>query len=309
MNNNPAGPFDEIKNIFRKQPLLSTLILVNTGIWILFQTLKVILFLFNEPYELTANIWIVQYLSLPADFSSLADHPWTILTYMFIHHDFLHVLFNMLWLFWFGRIFLEFMKPGKLLLNYFAGGIAGGFFYMAAFNIFPHFQEDLARSVAIGASASVMAIVSATAFYVPNYSLQLIFIGRVKIIYLALILFIIDFFMIPEGNAGGHFAHIGGAIWGFCYVMVIKKGTLSQVFSGSSSFMLRMKRFFGGSNMYVSGNAGNVKRPRTDDEYNFDKKQKEKKTDEILDKISKGGYDSLTKEEKEFLFKSSRKSD
>jgi membrane associated rhomboid family serine protease len=226
---------------------------------------------------------------------------------MFLHIDFWHILFNMLWLFWFGKIFLEFMDSRQLLVTYLVGGLAGGVLYILAFNAFPVFRNVLPESLALGASASVMAIVTAISFYAPNYSVQLILIGRVKIIYMALILFVIDFFAIPSGNAGGHLAHIGGALWGFSYVLMIKHGVLGPVFGRSGDIFTRMIKFFRPGKMHVSHKDPETRRSMTDDEYNLEKNIQQKRIDSILEKISKGGYDSLTREEKELLFKSSGK--
>jgi hypothetical protein len=150
-------------------------------------------------------------------------------------------------------------------------------------------------STAIGASASVMAIVTAISFHVPNFTIQLLFLGRMKIIYLAIALFIFDFFMIPTGNPGGHIAHIGGALFGLIY---------SQLVTGNNTD--RIRDFFRSKNPSSYG-SGYSQRPVTDAEYNLRKMENQKRIDEILEKISKGGYDSLSKDEKEFLFKTSTK--
>jgi len=305
MNYSSSGPLDEIKRIIRINPVLTKFILINTGIWILGKFIQVIFYLFNTPDVAIADAWIVSWFALPAWLPSLYAHPWTLVTYMFLHIEFWHILFNMLWLFWFGKIFLEFMKPRQFVLTYLIGGLTGGLFYIAAFNIFPVFSGMLPVSVALGASASVMAIVMAASFYAPEYSIQLLFIGRIKIIWLALTLFIIDFFAIPSGNPGGHLAHIGGALYGFTYVWIIRyrfRSGFSSLFGNSFN---RMKSRFRQGNPRASASNPFRERPMTDDEFNLRKLQGQKKMDEILEKISKGGYDSLTREEKDFLFKSS----
>jgi membrane associated rhomboid family serine protease len=307
MSYNASSPLDEIKRIFRQKSILSTLILINAVVWLLVKIIQVLFYLFNHPDVAIADDWITHYFALPAAMPALVARPWTFLTYMFLHIDFWHILFNMLWLFWFGKIFLEFLTSRELVITYLAGGLAGGLLYVCAFNIFPVFRDILPVSVALGASASVMAIVIATSFYVPNYSVQLLFIGRIKIIYLALALFIIDFFAIPSGNAGGHIAHIGGALWGFIYVLLIRQGFGKQVFRFPDNLTKGIKNFFRFNKLHMSSRNPEYKRPVTDDEYNFNKNLQQKKIDKILDKIAKGGYDTLTREEKEFLFKSSGK--
>ena len=299
------NPVEDIRHFFSQRSMLAILILINIGVWVLIKIASVFSFLYAQSGNASVDEWILHVFAVPAYLPTLLQTPWSLLSYMFLHLDFWHILFNMLWLFWFGRIFLEFLNVRQLLETYLLGGLAGAFFYIFAFNFFPVFQHALPVSYALGASASVMAIVTAISFYVPNYSLQLLLIGRVKIIYLAVLLFIFDFFAIPGGNSGGHFAHIGGALWGFIYVLILRKGFRGII---PVAFFERLS----GSGRKRSSRTGTKasptgydSRPKTDEEYNLEKKAKQKKIDEILEKISKGGYESLTKSEKEFLFKSS----
>jgi membrane associated rhomboid family serine protease len=301
------NPVDEIKRFFRQGSALSVLILVNVAVWVLIQVLKVVFFFYNSPGGDAVNSLLLNALALPASVSGLAAKPWTVLTYMFLHVDIWHILFNMLWLYWFGRIFLEFLPSRQLVLIYFLGGICGGLIYVLAFNIFPVFSAIAPVSFALGASASVMAIVMAIAVYVPNYTIQLFLFGRLKIIYLAVILFIFDFFMIPSGNAGGHIAHIGGALFGALYIILFRYSK-SQLLPGNPpDFIRNIINMFRNSKQNANRHAGNHGRPVSDEEFNLRKRDTQKKVDEILDKISKGGYDCLTKDEKEFLFKTSNK--
>jgi hypothetical protein len=226
---------------------------------------------------------------------------------MFLHIDFFHILFNMLWLYWFGKIFLEFMMERQLLLVYLLGGLSGGILYVLFFNIFPVFEKSLDQSVALGASASVMAIVAAVSLYVPGYSVYLLLLGRVRIIYIAIALFIMDFFMIRSDNAGGHIAHIGGALFGLSYILILGKGMNFKgltanwpKFSLAGIFRRRKKPDF----KVFEGGQWNS-RPMTDEEYNARKAARQKQVDIILEKVKKSGYPSLTEEEKELLFKSS----
>jgi membrane associated rhomboid family serine protease len=307
MNYGYSNPLDEIKRFFRQGSVLSILIIINLAVWVLVKIIQVIFFLFNQPDSAIAQSWITHYFALPAFLPALLSKPWTIFSYMILHIDFWHILFNMLWLYWFGKIFMEYLSSRQLFFTYLFGGISGGLLYVLAFNIFPVFHNILPRSVALGASASVMAIVMAISFYVPNYSIHLIFIGRIKIIYLAIALFVLDFFAIPAGNSGGHIAHIGGAVWGFIYILFLRKN-LAKSYSGFSSnnfsWIGKLFSFLGSGKKSYSNYS---QRPKTDDEYNMEKAAKQKKIDHILEKISKGGYESLTKEEKDFLFRSSGK--
>ena len=303
--NQPANPLEEAKRFFRQGSALSLLILVNVGVWVCVQILRVLLFFFNIHDGDAAGTLVMHLLALPASFPLVAVRPWTIVTYMFLHVEFWHILFNMFWLYGFGRIFLEFLPSRMLVVIYFLGGIAGGLVYILAFNIFPVFADLVPVAFALGASASVMAIVTAISFYVPEYTIQLFLLGKIRILYLAIILFVFDFFMIPSGNPGGHLAHIGGALFGFLYISIYRKlktkGFSGVGFSVSSLF----GKFRRNKSTYTS--SGYSGRPVSDEEYNLKKAENQKKVDEILEKISKGGYDSLTKAEKEFLFKTSTK--
>lgn len=299
--------FDEIRRFFRQGSALSVLMLINIALWFIIQVIKVLFFFYNSPDGDAVNRVVLHSLAVPASLPFLVMRPWTILTYMFLHVDIWHILFNMLWLFWFGKIFLEFLPPRQLILVYLLGGITGGVVYVIAFNIFPVFDAIVPVSFALGASASVMAIVTAISVYVPNYSIQLMLIGRMKIIYLAVILFVFDFFMIPSGNAGGHLAHIGGALFGASYILLYRYAGSATSTGNDSRFIGNFMNMFRNRSKQGHAPGMHTGRPVSDEAYNLRKKENQKRTDEILDKISKGGYDCLTKDEKEFLFRSSNK--
>ena len=299
------NPIEEIRYFFSQRSMLAILILINIGVWILVKIAYVFSFLYAQQGNISSNEWFLHFLAVPAYLPTLLDSPWTLVTYMFLHFDFWHILFNMLWLFWFGRIFCEYLNTKQLLETYIIGGLAGAVFYIFAFNFFPVFSGALPVSYAMGASASVMAIVTSISFYVPNYSLQLLFIGRVKIIYLAVLLFVFDFFAIPGGNSGGHFAHIGGALWGFTYILILRKGFKGIIPQAFFDWISKWSKTLSARHQKKASSANVNSRPKSDEEYNIEKKAKQRKIDEILEKISKGGYESLTKSEKEFLFKSS----
>jgi hypothetical protein len=212
----------------------------------------------------------------------------------------------MLWLYWFGRIFLEYLTERQLLTTYLLGGIAGAAFYILSFNIFPKFQDSYLQSIALGASASVMAIVVAISYYVPNYRIYLLFIGPVKIYYIALFSIVLDVLMIRSSNSGGHLAHLGGAIWGFYSIYLLRRGVDPGSFL-SKTFSFRLKNVFQGRKKTKFKKVYTNTRPVSDDEYNLRKKQEQETIDRILDKISRSGYESLTKQEKELLFKNSGK--
>ncbi|MBE0666776.1 MAG: rhomboid family intramembrane serine protease, partial [Bacteroidales bacterium] len=182
------GIWEDIKTSFKHGTSLTRLIYVNTGVFIIIKILEMIGVLASRP-DLASSV--VGFLSIPAAMPALLARPWTLLTYMFLHQGFIHLLFNMLWLWWFGKIFLGYLDQRKLVAVYFMGGIAGGLLYVAVFNIFPAFAGTVNVSIALGASASVMAMVITTAVYLPEMELHLLFFGRIKLKYLALITFLI----------------------------------------------------------------------------------------------------------------------
>ena len=299
-----GNPLEEIGRFFRSKSVIARLIIINSVIWLSIGVLRVISFLFNLQDSSVIN-FVVDFLALPANTGLALNHPWTLITYMFLHIDFFHILFNMLWLFWFGKIFLEFMKARQLLWVYLLGGISGGLLYILFYNIFPVFEKSVDQSFALGASASVMAIVTAISVYVPGYTVQLLFIGRTRILYIAAILFVLDFFMIRSSNAGGHIAHIGGALFGLSYIVARRKGMnfdwfLSDIRSARIFRRPRKKRYSATDATFTFNND----RPLSDEDYNRRKAERQKVIDNILDKISKSGYESLSKEEKEILFRS-----
>jgi membrane associated rhomboid family serine protease len=289
---------DEIKLTFRNGSALTRLIYINTGVFILITLGSGIGYLMNNQ-ELQLKIMNV--LAVPSSLSILLKRPWTIITYMFTHKDILHILFNMLWLYWFGIIFLEYLDQKKLVAVYLFGGICGALIYILSFNVFPVFRSVVDSSVAIGASASVMAIVIAAAVYVPDYAVNLLFIGRVKIKYIALAIFILTSFMDFSVNSGGKLAHIGGALFGYIYIINLRRGRdLGKWINQAVDFFATY--FRPGKKMKVT-----YKKPVTDYDYNKARAERQEKINKILEKISKGGYDSLTKEEKDLLFRESQK--
>lgn len=287
-----------IKKTFGKANSLSRLIYINAIVFLVFLVFEIISFLFNNP---DIEAVVLHLFAIPASLKTLLVRPWTLITYMFTHKDIWHILFNMLWLYWFGKIFLDYLDQRKLVAIYFLGGVSGAIVYVLSFNIFPAFTGMVHDSVAIGASASVMAIVISTAAYIPDYSINLFLLGRIKIKYIALAIFILTSFMDFSVNSGGKLAHMGGALFGFLYILNLRKGKdIAKGFNRIIDFLATL--FKPRKKMKVS-----YKRPVTDYEYNKIKSDRQLKINQILDKISKGGYDSLTKEEKEFLFSESQK--
>ncbi len=287
---------DEIKKSFRGGSTLIKLIYINLAVFLAVKLIGVVFFLLS----IDPTFSIVNWFAVPADISNLVFKPWTIFTYMFLHQDFLHILFNMLWLYWFGQIFLRYFDEKKLLSVYLVGGLAGAALYILAFNVFPVFSNILPMSYALGASASVIAIVIAVSVYAPNFKVNLLFFGPVALKYIAIVTIILDILSIASSNAGGHIAHLGGALLGYFYIVQMKKGR--NITKGFDRFMDKVFSLFKRREKFKV----TYKRPVTDYEYNKSKAAEQKNIDAILDKIAKSGYDSLTKTEKEILFKNSK---
>jgi membrane associated rhomboid family serine protease len=292
------GLWDDIKKTFREGSTLTRLIYLNIAVFIVLTIIAVIGFLITDPdiSDKALNLFAV-----PSSLKTLLLRPWTLITYMFVHKDVWHILFNMLWLYWFGAIFLEYLDQRKLVAVYLLGGLSGALLYILSFNIFPAFAGVVSESVAIGASASVMAIVVAIAAYVPDYTVQLILFGRIKIKYMALAIFVLTSVMDFSVNSGGKLAHIGGAFFGYFYTLNLRQGR--DMGKGLNSII----DFFAA--MFKPRKKLKVTHKKTATEYEYNKVKVEHQAiiNRILDKISKGGYDSLTKEEKETLFKESQK--
>lgn len=303
-----AGITDEIKASFKNGNAAIKLIYINLGVFIIVKLLSVFFYLFSPAQADIQGFFMdtkLTYLMLPADLGRLLYKPWTIISYMFLHFGFLHILGNMIWLFWFGRIFLKYLNEKQLYTTYLLGGIVGAALYIISYNLFPGLKPYLAHAEVLGASAAVTAIVIAISFYAPNYTVYLPLIGPVKIKYIAAVYLVLDVLQIASSNAGGHIAHIGGFMYGYIFALQMKKG--NDIGRGFSTFMdgiaILMKRK---PKMKVSYKS--QARQMDDLDYNKSKAESQKEVDKILDKIAKSGYDSLSKKEKETLFKMSNKS-
>jgi len=288
--------FKDIIKQFKKANTLTKLIYINIIIYIIFQFSFVFSFLFNiEQLQLSS------FLALPADISNLMRCPWSIISYMFLHQNILHLIFNILWLFFSGKIFLSLFSNKQLISTYILGGISGAILFIVSFNIFPVFENNINNSYAIGASASVLAIIIAIATKSPNYKIDLFIFGKIKLKHIAIASIVFDILSIPNGNAGGHIAHIGGALYGYIYVRQYDKGNdISSGFNNIidyiySLFIKRSKI----KKVYSNFNS--------EESYLKRKLNEQAKIDKILDKISKSGYDGLTSKEKDMLFKASKK--
>ncbi len=291
---------DSTRNIFvnlRRQSTLIKLILINVLVFLLLSLLKVTGLLFELPVP---NL--LEYLGVSSAPGIVIKHIWTLFSYMFVHYDVFHILFNMLMLYWFGRLFLMYFTSKNMTALYILGGLAGALFYILTFNTIPYFIRQ-GDSYMIGASASVMAIIFATAFYNKNMELNLFFVLRVKIVYIAWAIFLLDIIALGgSSNVGGHVAHIGGAIVGYFYAASYLKG--KDITKGLNNLIDKIANLFKRKpKMRVTYNS----KRETDYEYNERKHREDEDIDRILDKIKQSGYSSLSKEEKKRLFDASKK--
>jgi membrane associated rhomboid family serine protease len=297
---------DEFKSAFNKYNNAPVqLIIINVVIFVVFAVFSLIAS--YSPLE-SAFDFLHRQFALPAPFSVFATHPWTLITYMFMHDlsDILHILFNMLVLYWFGRLFAEYLGSDKLVALYVLGGIAGGIAFLLAYNTIQVLIDRQPLLGLVGASASINAVVVATAVLLPNYTFFLLFFGPVRIKYIAIVTVILSFLGANAngGNPGGNIAHLGGALFGYVYMKQLQAGSnwgmwvtvtidwIKGLFSNRPRVKVSYRKAETAGKARAAEKGG-----YTQDEI-----------DAILDKISAGGYESLTKEEKEKLFNASKKS-
>lgn len=299
--------FEEFKNAFqRPNNAHIQLILINVIVFLVLGVIKV----FATVSEHSHIFEIIHsQLAIPAPILSFIKAPWTIITYSFIHDlsGILHILFNMLVFYWFGKLFIEYLGSDKLIALYVLGAIAGGVLYLLVYNTIPFYADRIPVHGMVGASAAVYAVLVATATLLPDYTFFLLFFGPVRIKYIALIYIVISFLGSVGGNAGGNVAHLGGALMGYIYIKQLQAGVnwgswviaviswVKQLFSSKP----KVKVSYRNETPYQKTSAKAAKSTMS--------KASQEEIDAILDKISDRGYDSLTKEEKEKLFNASKK--
>lgn len=290
----------DLKENFRRGSIYIQLIYINVAVFVLTTLAEVLFRLFNRSLA-----GVFEWLELPASLSRFILQPWSLLTYMFMHAGLTHILFNMLWLYWFGALFLQFFSAKHLRGIYVLGGICGGLLYMLAYNVFPYFRPVTDYSFMLGASASVLAVVAATAYREPDEPIRLLLLGTIRLKYLALIVIGTDLLFVTSENAGGHIAHLGGALAGLWFASALSRGTdIVRWINGaldavSSLFSPRPRK----PKMKVRYGTGR----QQDYDYNARKKARTDEIDRILDKLRKSGYDSLSTEEKKSLFDASKR--
>ena len=270
---------DKLKYSLSVMGQLQKLIVINIIFFIIPLLLNTFLWLFE-----LKDISIMDYFVVEADLMSLIFKPWSLITYGFLHGSFSHLFWNMIMLFYFGNILVNYFGDKRLLNVFFNGILFGGIIYIISYNLFPVFTG--VSSKMIGSSAGVMAILFYITSYNPNHTIRFFFLN-IKLLYIAIFLLLMDIIQIPVENSGGHIAHLGGALIGFLMFRSFKGIDFVDIYT----------------NLSTKKNNKKIKRNKTFSESNFD----QKKIDSILDKISESGYESLTKEEKNYLFKASNK--
>jgi membrane associated rhomboid family serine protease len=296
------GIIDDLKMEYRVGGIVQRLIFWNVGLFVV----PMILFSILRLSGIDLPEWDWNYrgaygqdwFSLSSNPADLLWKPWSILLYAFLHSGFLHLLFNMIMLHFAGRLFLTFFTQKQLFGVYVLGGIFAGLLYIVSYNLLPVLAGR--QSGMTGASASIMAILFAVTAYSPMYSVRLLLIGTVKLWHIAGVLLVLDLISVSVENTGGHIAHLGGALFGYLYIVLLKNGTdLSKGVSGIIDFFANLFK----PKKKTPFTAVHRNTPPPQRPVGNPKNMTQKQVDEILDKISKSGYDSLTKEEKEFLFR------
>jgi membrane associated rhomboid family serine protease len=298
--------FEEFKNAFQRPNnahvqliIINVVVFVILGILLVFSTLGGLEDLFKT---------IHNQFSIPARLSEFVERPWTLITYAFAHDltGIMHILFNMLVLYWFGRLFVEYLGGDKLVALYVLGALSGALLYLLAYNTIPFYiaKSDQFQIQMVGASAAVNAIVVGAATLLPDYTFFLLFIGPVRIKYIAAIIVFLSFLGTISNNAGGNIAHLGGALIGFIYVKQLQAGVN---WGGWITVFLDWCKDLFRSKPKVKVTYRSEEKPTAKKGGKVGSKASQEEIDAILDKISERGYESLTKDEKEKLFNASKK--
>lgn len=276
------------------------LIVINVLVYLLFNIVPWLAGLQSTAFS--------QYFVLPSDFVRFLQQPWSIVSYAFLHSGFSHLFWNMVFLYVFSRFVLNLFSEKKFLAIYLLGAIAGGSLFAILYNVLPVFRGT---GVLLGASAAVNAIVVFIGTYTPNAEVR-IFTFNIKLWWIAAFIVVKDILTLDAGNAGGLISHLGGAAFGFMYARQLAQGNDIGLWfekiidSVASWFSKSPKRAQKKSPLRTVHKNRDKKSARTATTASSSKSEKQQQIDMILDKISKSGYDSLSKAEKDFLFKAGK---
>jgi membrane associated rhomboid family serine protease len=286
--------WDDVVYQFRRGNTVMILIWICIVVFLIFETVR--LAYWSNNHDVLYYDQVYKRFALPMSFSRLIWQPWSLISFMFMHNGLGHIFFNMLCLYWFGEIYNLYMRDKRSLELFIFGSLIGAFLAMIGYHILPPLRPGIDSSSLVGASAGILAIMFAATAINPEHRVRVWFIGEVAIKYVSVVLFLISFIGISGGNAGGEIAHVGGSLFGYLYIKALQSGTdwfapldrIAALFKPKSKLKAT----------YV--NTGKAKKDGPSD-------NEQKRLDQILDKIAKSGYSSLSKEEKDFLFKFSNK--
>ncbi|HKK76902.1 MAG TPA: rhomboid family intramembrane serine protease [Saprospiraceae bacterium] len=319
--------WEDIKREFNYGNMITRIIIVNIGLFVGINLVRAGVY-----FAHSGQVWspegfrqFLGYIAMSSDWFTVLTRPWILVTSMFAHYDFWHILWNMLFLFWFGRIFGDFLGNQRVLPLYLLGGFAGSLLYFVTYNVLPYGGDE--TGLALGASAAVMAIVTGAGTIAPDYSIRLLFLGNVKLKYLVAAILFMYLISLTNGiNEGGHYAHFGGALLGFIFVRQLQSGNdwsrpVNRILDQITNFFTNLvrgqrtrgqgpkvayrdpKRRTKATQRRTASRSSKRGEAVSDEDHN----NYQERLDAILDKIKKTGYDSLDEEEKEFLFNASKK--
>ncbi|MGN0228231.1 MAG: rhomboid family intramembrane serine protease [Muribaculaceae bacterium] len=306
------GIIEEIKNRYRSGSLLIKLIFINAGIFLAVKLSVFVLMLVGIDASVVMDI-----VELPSAWEAVTMRPWTLVTYMFMHGDLMHIFFNMLCLYWMGVVFMEFNTPKQLVALYVLSGLMGAAFYLMAYNLLPGFAG--ASSGLVGASASVLGVLVSACMRAPNYRINLLFIGSVALKWVAIVMVVLGVISFDGNNLGGHIAHAGGAVMGVIYALLLRCGF--DITKGINRLIDRISDLFerhpkpmgepvqGGRYHYGKSESDNASKSTksstksdSDDLRSQYVTKEQAEVDAILEKIKVSGYASLSQEEKKRIF-------
>ncbi len=309
-----ASILDDFKVAFKTGNIINQLIVINVVVFLFLGVLNVLLTLSGQSALYND---VLYFFKLPSNLGSLIYKPWTIITYFFTHEGVFHILWNMLFMYWFGRIITEYLGQNKLLGLYVWGGLGGGLLYLLAYNALPYFDSVAPVSTLLGASGAVTAIVVGAATFQPNFEVQLILIGRVKLKYIAAFMVVTSFLQSAGSNAGGEIAHLGGALVGYFSMTQLQKDNdwskpvvqfvqwVKSLFKPQPKIKVSYKKEQKSS--FQSKRASTSRASRASkSKATASTSTSQEEIDSILDKISEKGYDALSKAEKQKLFNASK---
>lgn len=287
---------------FASATMLMKIVVINIAVFLVLNIISIVMIFAGEE---SGRFIVEQWVAMPGNFGRLARHAWTPLSYMFSQLEPLHLIFNMLWLYWFGIVFQLLSTPKRMIGLYLLGGLGGAALYLLAVNTIPYFAGH--GGLLIGSSASVIAIVTATAIMAPDYRMNLLFLGAVSLKWIAIVTIGIDLLSVTGSNAGGHIAHLGGAAVGAIFALGLKRGhditaPLNSLIDTIVNLFRRRPKVRPAR--FRASGAPSAPRPKAPSAASA---ADQAELDKILDKIKKSGYSSLTADERARLFDVSRR--